>query len=134
MNIEIDTQAIIEQIRDGKALTCKEGALAPLIKQLTEAALQVEIESHLAQGLDKNRKNVTTSKTMKSDVANFKLDVPRDRTGSFEPQIVKKNQTYMSEQIERKILSLYGYPKCSKKVDNAYKKLELNCISTFNLF
>jgi len=39
MNIEIDAQAIIEQIRQGKALGGKEGALTPLIKQLTEVAL-----------------------------------------------------------------------------------------------
>ena len=108
MEFQIDTEAILQQIREGKALGGKDGALAPLIKQLTEAALQAEIESHLTQDLNKNRKNGISSKTMKSDVGNFELDVPRDRAGSFEPQIVKKNQTHMSDQIERKILSLYA--------------------------
>ena len=108
MELTLDTQAILQQIREGKALTGKDGALAPLIKQLTEAALQAEIESHLAQDLNRNRKNGTSSKTMKSDVGNFELDVPRDRNGSFEPEIVKKNQTHMSDQIEKKILSLYA--------------------------
>ena len=110
MNFELDTQAILQQIREGKALTGKDGALAPLIKQLTEAALQAEIESHLSLDLNRinNRKNGTSSKTMKSDVGNFELDVPRDRNGSFEPEIVKKNQTHMSDQIEKKILSLYA--------------------------
>lgn len=108
MEFQIDTQAILQQIREGRALGGKDGALAPLIKQLTEAALQAEIESHLTQDLNKNRKNGISSKTMKSDVGNFELDVPRDRAGSFEPQIVKKNQTHMSDQIERKILSLYA--------------------------
>jgi putative transposase len=124
MNIEINTQAILEQIQNGKALTGKDGALAPLIKQLTEAALQAEIESHLTQDLSRNRKNGTTSKTMKSDVGNFELDVPRDRAGTFEPQIVKKNQTYMSEQIERKILSLYAlgnsYTQISDHIEEIY--------------
>ena len=124
MNIEIDTQAILRQIHDGKALTGKDGALAPLIKQLTEAALQAEIESHITQDLNRNRKNGTTSKTMKSDVGNFKLDVPRDRAGTFEPQIVKKNQTHMSEQIERKILSLYAlgnsYTQISDHIEEIY--------------
>lgn len=45
---------------------------------------------------------------MKSSVGSFELDVPRDHNGSFEPQIVKKHQTHISEQIEEKILSLYG--------------------------
>ena len=108
MEFQIDTDAILQQIREGKALGGKDGALAPLIKQLTEAALQAEIESHLTQDLVKNRKNGTSSKTMKSEIGSFELDVPRDRAGSFEPQIVKKNQTHMSDQIERKILSLYA--------------------------
>jgi len=108
MEFQIDTDAILQQIREGKALGGKDGALAPLIKQLTEAALQAEIESHLTQDLVKNRKNGTSSKTMKSEIGNFELDVPRDRAGTFEPQIVKKNQTHMSDQIEQKILSLYA--------------------------
>lgn len=124
MNIEIDAQAILRQIQDGKALTGKDGALTPLIKQLTEAALQAEIESHLAQDLEKNRKNGTTSKTMKSDAGTFGLDVPRDRNGSFEPQIVKKNQTHMSDHIEKKILSLYAlgnsYSQISDHIEEIY--------------
>lgn len=124
MEFQIDTEAILQQIREGKALGGKDGALAPLIKQLTEAALQAEIESHLTQDLVKNRKNGTSSKTMKSEVGNFELDVPRDRAGTFEPQIVKKNQTYMSDQIEQKILSLYAlgnsYSQISDHIEEIY--------------
>jgi transposase-like protein len=124
MELTLDTQAILQQIREGKALTGKDGALAPLIKQLTEAALQAEIESHLTQDLNRNRKNGTSSKTMKSDVGNFELDVPRDRNGSFEPEIVKKNQTHMSDQIEKKILSLYAlgnsYTQISDHIEEIY--------------
>ena len=124
MEFQIDTEAILQQIREGKALGGKDGALAPLIKQLTEAALQAEIESHLTQDLVKNRKNGTSSKTMKSEVGNFELDVPRDRAGTFEPQIVKKNQTYMSDQIEQKILSLYAlgnsYSQISEHIEEIY--------------
>ena len=56
MELTLDAQAILQQIREGKALTGKDGALAPLIKQLTEAAHQAEIESHLTQDLNRNRK------------------------------------------------------------------------------
>ena len=124
MEFQIDTEAILQQIREGKALGGKDGVLAPLIKQLTEAALQAEIESHLTQDLAKNRKNGTSSKTMKSEVGNFELDVPRDRAGTFEPQIVKKNQTHMSDQIEQKILSLYAlgnsYSQISDHIEEIY--------------
>lgn len=124
MEIQIDTEAILQQIREGKALGGKDGALAPLIKQLTEAALQAEIESHLTQDLAKNRKNGISSKTMKSEMGSFELDVPRDRAGNFEPQIVKKNQTHMSDQIEQKILSLYAlgnsYSQISDYIEEIY--------------
>lgn len=124
MEFQIDTEAILQQIREGKALGGKDGALAPLIKQLTEAALQAEIESHLTQDLAKNRKNGISSKTMKSEVGSFELDVPRDRAGTFDPQIVKKNQTHMSDQIEQKILSLYAlgnsYSQISEHIEEIY--------------
>ena len=45
---------------------------------------------------------------MKSEHGEFQLDVPRDRNGSFEPEIVKKNQRTMTGEIEERILSLYA--------------------------
>ena len=97
--------------------------LALLIKQLTEAVLEAEIESHLSNEI-RNRKNGKSTKTMKSSVGSFELDVPRDRNGSFEPQIVKKHQTHISEQIEDEILSLYGlansYQQISEHIEELY--------------
>ena len=40
-----------------------------------------------------------TSKTIKSTSGTFELETPRDRAGSFEPQIVKKNQTTISNEM-----------------------------------
>jgi len=45
---------------------------------------------------------------MKSSVGEFELEVPRDRNNSFEPQMVKKHQTHISDQLEEKMLSLYA--------------------------
>ncbi len=70
--------------------------------------LQAEIDSHLAQDLEKNRKNGYSEKTMRTEHGEFKLKTPRDRNGSFEPQAVKKNQTHMSDEIEKKMLSLFS--------------------------
>jgi len=44
-----DMEAVLQALRDGKNLTGKDGILTPLIKQLTEAAMQAELEQHLAQ-------------------------------------------------------------------------------------
>ena len=103
MNIEIDVEQFAKDIKAGKSIGGANGALGSLIKQLTEAALAAEIDSHLAQDLNNNRRNGYSSKTMKSDHGTFELDVPRDRNGNFEPEIVKKNQTTMTSEIEELI-------------------------------
>ena len=108
MKIEIDVDEFAQQVKNGQSVTAKGGVLNDLVKQVTEMALQAEIESHLAQDLEKNRKNGYSSKTMKTEHGTFELETPRDRNGSFEPQIVKKNQTYMSDEIEKKMLSLFS--------------------------
>ncbi len=108
MKYEIDVEAFATAIKEGKGISGKDGALTPLIKQLTELALQAELESHLSQDLERNRKNGTTTKTMKSSSGTFELETPRDRNGTFEPELVKKNQTHMSDEIEGKMLSLFS--------------------------
>jgi transposase-like protein len=108
MKIEIDVEESAQQVKNGQSVTAKGGVLNDLIKQLTEMTLQAEIESHLAKDLTKNRKNGYTSKTMKTEHGAFQLETPRDRNGSFEPEIVKKNQTHMSDEIEKKMLSLFS--------------------------
>jgi transposase-like protein len=45
---------------------------------------------------------------MKSAAGNFELDTPRDRAGTFEPQIVKKHQTHLTDELERKIIALFA--------------------------
>jgi transposase-like protein len=100
--------AALKALREGKDLTGKDGVLTPLIKQLTEAAMQAELESHLDQEDAPNRKNGSTAKTVKSPIGSFELQTPRDRAGTFEPQLVRKHQTHLTDELERKILSLFA--------------------------
>ena len=127
--INFDFNEVLEQFRNGKNLTGKDGLLAPLIKQLTEAALEAEVESHIANDVlngNKNRRNGVNKKTIK-DLSNgsFELETPRDRNGTFEPQIVKKHQTTISNEIEDKILSMYGlgmsYSDISSHIEEIYQ-------------
>ena len=103
-----DMDAALKQLREGKDLTGKDGILTPLIKQLTEAAMQAELEEHLSDKEQSNRKNGSTSKTVKCPAGSFELDTPRDRAGSFEPQLVKKHQTHLTDELERKIIALFS--------------------------
>jgi len=103
-----DFNAALKAIQEGKPLLGGEGILTPLIKKLTEAALEGEIDSHLGREITANRRNGKSRKTIKSLDGNFELETPRDRNGSFTPQLVKKHQTRLSDEIERKIIAMYG--------------------------
>lgn len=80
--IDFDFNEILNEFRSGKRLTGKDGLLAPLIKQLTEAALEAEIESHIAKDVlagKSNRRNGFNSKTIKgTSDGSFELNTPRD--------------------------------------------------------
>ena len=127
--LNFDFNEILREYRSGKRLTSKDGLLAPLIKQLTEAALEAEVESHIAQDVlssKTNRKNGHNKKTIKSlSDGSFELETPRDRNGTLEPQIVKKHQTTISDEIEEKILSMYGlgmsYTDISSHIEDIYQ-------------
>ena len=108
MTQEFDFNKALEQLQSGKALTGEDGVLTPLIKQLTEASLKAELNQHLDSETEPNRKNGSSKKTIKSSVGQFELETPCDRAGTFEPQLVKKNQTKLNDEIDRKILSMYA--------------------------
>lgn len=114
-----DMEAAIEALRQGQDLTGKDGFLTPLIKQLTEAAMQAELEEHLASDENPNRKNGKAKKTMASPAGSFELEAPRDRAGTFEPQIVKKNQTQLTDELERKVLALFA-------LGNSYQDIRMH--------
>ena len=118
----------VKDIMAGKNINGKDGVLAPLIKQLVEASLEAELDSHITQDIfngNKNRKNGKTTKIIKSTTGNFELNTPRDRAGSFEPQMIKKNQTHLTDDIEQKVLSMYGlglsYRDISKHIEDIYQ-------------
>ena len=108
-NIEFDLNQALEDLKAGKPLNGKDGVMTPLIKQLIEAALKAEQEQHIAEDNTPNRKNGYTSKTIKTGSGTFELDTPRDRSGTFEPQLIKKNQTHLTDELERKIIALYAH-------------------------
>ena len=55
-----------------------------------------------------NSRNGYSSKTLRTSFGDVEVSVPRDRQGKFEPQLLKKNQTSISQDIEEKILSMYA--------------------------
>ena len=55
-----------------------------------------------------NSRNGHSNKTLRTSFGDVEVSVPRDRKGEFEPQLLKKNQTSISQDIEEKILSMYA--------------------------
>lgn len=107
---------MVRQAKDaGVALTGPGGLLKALTAQIVEAALDEELDEYL--GYDKhdpvgrgsgNSRNGTRSKTVVTDnVGAIKIQVPRDRNGTFEPQLVKKRQRRLSD-MDAMVLSLFA--------------------------
>ncbi len=103
----VDDQLIDELVgraqAEGLQLTGEGGLLQQLTKRLLESALEGEITDHL--GYDKhdpagknggNSRNGTRGKTVLTDVGPVGIAVPRDREGSFEPEIVRKRHKRLS--------------------------------------
>ena len=124
-----DFDLAVKELLSGKKISGKDGVLAPLVKQLVEAALEAEIESHIANDVlsgKSNRRNGYNTKTIKSATDGaFELSTPRDRESTFEPQIVKKHQTTISDEIEERILSMYAlgmsYNDISGHIEEIYR-------------
>ena len=55
-----------------------------------------------------NSRNGHSSKTLRTGFGDVEISMPRDRKGEFEPQVLRKNQTSISQDIEEKILSMYA--------------------------
>jgi len=90
------------------------GILKQLTKAIVERALQAELAAHLGHdkhetvvNVNGNTRNGSSAKTLKGDFGALPLDIPRDRDGSFEPQLIAKHQTRWTG-FDDKILSLYA--------------------------
>ena len=85
------------------------------IAEFMENGLEAELDDELgcsrydyrSKAAD-NSCNGHSSKTLRTSFGDVEVSVPRDREGEFEPQILKKNQTSISQDIEEKILSMYA--------------------------
>lgn len=104
----LDLIQAIADLKEGKSLMGEDGALTPLIKNIIEASLEGEMASHLQQeGSSSNRGNGKQTKQVKSASGQFELATPRDRDGTFEPELVQKRQTILNESLDNKVLGLF---------------------------
>jgi putative transposase len=100
------------------------GLLGQLTKRLVERAMEVELTDHLGYESHKeppggagDTRNGSTPKALITEHGPVRIDTPRDRTGTFEPQIVRKRQRRF-EGFDEKILALYSRGLSSRDIES----------------
>jgi len=109
----LNKEELRRQIKEGKEISLDRilDDFKALLRETIQTATEVELDDHLGyekhQKSDKsNYRNGTNKKTLKSKYGDVDVAIPRDREGSFEPQLVKKRETLLNGS-EDLILSLY---------------------------
>jgi putative transposase len=98
-----------------------------LTKITVEAALNAELKEHLGYALHEqsttnNSRNGYSSKSIRTEDGQVDLETPRDREGSFEPKLVKKNQTRFTS-MDDKILYLYAKGMTTREIVDTFKEM-----------
>ena len=105
---------LLNGVENADDLLGDQGLMKELKVRLMERMLGAELTDHLGyepaadpSNQQNNRRNGTTRKTLKGNDGALPIDVPRDRDGSFEPELIKKGQTRI-DGMDDKIIGLYA--------------------------
>jgi len=112
-----EEELLDELLKDGKTaadIFGRDGLIKQLTKRLVERALEGELTDHLGYSkhapiakLSGNSRNGTSQKTLKGDLGEIPIDIPRDREGNFAPKLIKKHQTRF-DGFDDKIIAMYS--------------------------
>lgn len=102
-------QEAVKALYAGKPLLGEGGIFTDMVKRIVQASLKGEMHAHLeSEGQDDNRRNGYTHKLLKTSGGQVEIATPRDRSGTFEPQIVGKRQRVLNAELDQKIISMYS--------------------------
>jgi putative transposase len=129
-----ERDALLDELLKGckspEDLLGKGGLIKDLTKRLFERALAGELTEHLGRErharskatTDKNHRNGTTPKTVKTDSDAIEIEVPRDRNGTFEPQIIPKRQRRL-EGFDDKVIAMYARGRTTREIQEELAEL-----------
>lgn len=126
---QIDIKEEAKKYKTIKDLMGPDGIIKKLMKAAIESMLEGEISEHL--GYEKhaagsrskgNSRNGKTSKTVRTSVGDVALEIPRDRVGEFEPQVVKKHQRDISD-FDEQIISMYARGMTTRDIQDHVREL-----------
>lgn len=130
--MEIKNELIDELLKDYQKpedIIGENGLLKRFVKAVLERAMNAELTHHL--GYEKhdpagynsgNSRNGTSNKTVKGDFGELPISVPRDRAGTFEPQILPKHQTRFTG-FDDKIISMYARGMTTREIEAHLKEI-----------
>ena len=109
-----------------------------MVGEMLENGLEGELDDELGYTKydyrnkeGENSRNGYSKKTLKTSFGETEIKVPRDREGEFEPQLVKKNQTTLTGDIEEKILSMYAKGMTTSDIESHIQEIYgLDCSDT----
>ncbi|MEZ4986905.1 MAG: IS256 family transposase [Saprospiraceae bacterium] len=107
-DFEIFREEAIEKLQAGEGLLGEGGAFTPLLKAFLEKALEGELEAHIAEDNHPNRKNGKGKKIVRTSLGEVQIETPRDRSGTFQPQVIEKRSKNVPKDLEKQILALYA--------------------------
>ena len=107
-------------------LTGPDGLMRQLMGRLVEKSLSAELTDHLGyehgeERVGENARNGTSAKTLLSAAGKVDVEIPRDREGSFEPQLVQKHQRRL-EGFDERILQLYARGMTTREIQEFFKE------------
>jgi len=120
---------LLQDCKDPKDILGNNGLLKQLTKRLVERSLEAELTEHLGyepnspqgRGTGNNR-NGKSQKTVQADSGSLNIEVPRDRNGSFEPQLVKKRQRRLPG-FDEKVIALYARGMSTRDIQGQLQEL-----------
>lgn len=120
---------LLKDYTDPKDILGEHGLLRQLTKRLVERALEAELTAHLGyapharNGSNSgNCRNGKGKKVVQTETAQFAIDVPRDRDGSFEPQLIRKRQRRL-DGFDDKVLALYARGLSTREIQDHLEDL-----------
>lgn len=120
-----------KRLLNGGDLLGKDGALTPFLKDFLEESLSVELDVHLANETIRNRKNGKGKKQVKTSKGAVEICTPRDRVGTFDPNLIPKRQTSAGLGLKRQIITWYARGSSYNDIfDHLYEMYEVEVSTT----
>jgi transposase-like protein len=131
-NVNEDQDRLLDELLKGKTpdqILGESGLIKQMTQRMVERALQAELTAHLgydphakADAARANSRNGSGPKTVLTESGSLAIDVPRDRSGTFEPQLVKKRQRRL-QGFDDKVISLYARGMTTREIQGHLEEL-----------